>query len=186
MKILKKFVLANLTFNSVLWIYQFRESALSYMTKNETPNGTEKEETTHCRWIDLTSATEGSKVGVVRDILYTKNRVDESFSKHPLIEKIDWEFKNCFEDFGKYFHDFRTYEMTKAEAFEKAITVCLLRVIKKHWYAGVHPELIYRSLSIQKRYGIISCKSPSKFYHQVKRHLRMGIYQGVLMCEARW
>lgn len=186
MKILKKFVLANLTFNPVTWKYQFSESALQYLTKNKKLNRKGKGQITLYRSIDLTSASRGSEVDKVRAILYAKNRVDESFIMNPLILKIDWEFKNCFGHFKKYFADFQTFKLSEEQAHRKAVTVCLLSVIKKYWDAGNHPELIYRTLCEQKTQGEINCNSLPKFYAHIRLILKSGIYAEVLMGETRW
>lgn len=182
MKILKKFILANLTFNLDLMRYQFNGSAMPYLI---TQQSTQTGETEYHSCIDLTSSTIGN-IEMIRSILYARNRVDKSFDQCTVRDKLDWEFRNCFGDMKRYYYDFKSYEMSKTQAFNKALTVCLLRIIKKYWDDGYHPEHIYRTLIRQKRQGEINCKSGSEFYDHIKWYLRIGISNGVLMSEARW
>jgi hypothetical protein len=182
MKILKKFILANLTFNLDLSRYQFNASAMPYLIKQQSSQTCE---TAGHGCIDITPTTD-ENIDMIRAILYAKNRVDQSFDQCAVREKLDWEFRNCFGDFKRYYYDFRSYDMSKTQAFNKALTICLLRVIKKYWDDGDHPEHIYRTLLLQKRHGEINCNSGSEFYDHIKWYTRMGIFHGVLMNEARW
>jgi hypothetical protein len=182
MKILKKFILANLRFNLDLSRYQFNALAMPYLIKqlsNQTC------ETVYHGAIDLTSTTD-ENIDMIRATIYARNRVDKSFDQCAIREKIDWEFRNCFGDLKRYNYDFRSYGMSKPQALNKALTICLLSIIKKYWDDGDHPEHIYRTLLRQKRHGEINCNSGHEFYDHIKWYIRMGIFDGVLMNEARW
>ncbi|MCA4897071.1 MAG: hypothetical protein ING84_18885 [Cytophagales bacterium] len=183
MKILKKFILANLSFNLDLSRYQFNASAMPYLIKQQSNQTCET--VYHDGCIDLTSTTD-ENIDMIRKILYSKNRVDQSFDQCSVREKLDWEFRNCFGDLDRYNYDFRSYNMSKTQALNKARTVCLLSIIKKYWDAGDHPEHIYRTLLKQKSCGEINCNSGSEFYDHIKWYIRMGIFDGVLLNEARW
>jgi hypothetical protein len=179
MKFLNELLHSNISFDHVQRTYQFKTSVLSYL-RDEPRSGVNK----NGYWIQLSHHCNDEELATIRTRIAARNTLDKTVQLQ-LFDAIEWEMKYCWRDFKKYYYDFRTYGLSKSQAFQKSQTVCLLNVIKNHWEL-YHPELIYRALKQRRRQGEINCISGREFYRHVKWFMRTGISRAVLMGKVQW